>query len=142
MNNELTKRELEVMELIVKGLDDKEIADKLFISCLTVRTHKAHIYEKYSVNGDTARVKAVIKYLKYKRGLDMFENYEDENASFSENENKIPYLELAKQTGANRCIHFNWSNNINETCYKSDKDINKCLLLGGTKCNKSGVENE
>ncbi len=42
----LTKRELEIIDLLVKGLSYKEIQSKLFISMPTVKTHITHIYEK------------------------------------------------------------------------------------------------
>ncbi len=42
----LSKRELEIIYYIVKGLSDSEIADKLFISRLTVQTHIKNIYRK------------------------------------------------------------------------------------------------
>jgi DNA-binding CsgD family transcriptional regulator len=42
----LTKREVEVLELIVRGLTNREIGEALFISTLTVATHIKNIYEK------------------------------------------------------------------------------------------------
>jgi DNA-binding CsgD family transcriptional regulator len=42
----LSKRELEIIYYIVKGLSQGEIADKLFISKLTVHTHVKNIYRK------------------------------------------------------------------------------------------------
>lgn len=45
----LTKREMEVLELLVKGLCAKEIADNLFISETTVVTHKKNLKKKYNV---------------------------------------------------------------------------------------------
>lgn len=47
--NLLTKRENEMLCLLVKGLRYKEIADKLFISTATVRTHIYNIYQKLHV---------------------------------------------------------------------------------------------
>ncbi len=46
----LSKREQEILELLSKGYRYKEIADKLFISLDTVRTHIRNIYEKLQVN--------------------------------------------------------------------------------------------
>jgi tetratricopeptide (TPR) repeat protein len=46
---QLSKRELEVLSCLSIGLTDKEIADKLFISVTTVRTHCRRIYEKLQV---------------------------------------------------------------------------------------------
>jgi DNA-binding NarL/FixJ family response regulator len=42
----LSKRELEIVYYIVKGLSYGEIADKLYISKLTVHTHVKNIYRK------------------------------------------------------------------------------------------------
>jgi FixJ family two-component response regulator len=42
----LTPREKEVLELVVAGLLNKQIADKLGTSELTVKTHRAHLMQK------------------------------------------------------------------------------------------------
>ncbi len=64
-NNEslrdLSNREMEILELLAKGLLYKEIAANLFISPETVRKHVYHIYEKLHVNN---RVEAVNKYFR------------------------------------------------------------------------------
>ncbi len=39
----LTKREIEILNLVSKGLTNKEIADKLFISLRTVTNHRAKL---------------------------------------------------------------------------------------------------
>jgi DNA-binding NarL/FixJ family response regulator len=54
----LSIRENEILDLLAKGLRLKEIADKLFISLNTVRTHIRHIYEKLQVQ---SRVEALNK---------------------------------------------------------------------------------
>jgi DNA-binding NarL/FixJ family response regulator len=56
----LSKRELEILNLLSKGYTNKEIAAKIFISYETVRKHSFHIYEKLHVN---SRVEAVNVYL-------------------------------------------------------------------------------
>jgi DNA-binding NarL/FixJ family response regulator len=48
--NQLTKREKEVLELLAEGLSYKMVADKLFLSFNTVNTHIKHIYEKLHVS--------------------------------------------------------------------------------------------
>lgn len=49
----LTKRESEVLEHLARGYRYKEIADKLFVSLETVRSHVHHIYEKLQVSSRT-----------------------------------------------------------------------------------------
>lgn len=49
----LTEREKEILLLLSEGLRYKEIADKLFLSTETVRTHIRNIYEKLQVNSRT-----------------------------------------------------------------------------------------
>ncbi|MFT4601781.1 MAG: DNA-binding CsgD family transcriptional regulator/Tfp pilus assembly protein PilF [Arenicella sp.] len=57
--NPLSEREIEVLYKIAKGKMNKEIADELFISVNTVKTHILHIYEKLAVQNRTeAAVKA------------------------------------------------------------------------------------
>lgn len=56
----LSEREIEVLQLIVEGLPNNKIADRLFISTDTVKSHIKHIMEKLSVNDRTqAAVKAI-----------------------------------------------------------------------------------
>ncbi|WNM19818.1 response regulator transcription factor [Flavobacterium capsici] len=57
----LTIRENEILDLIAKGLMNKEVAYQLDISVGTVRKHIQNIYEKLQVN---TRVEAVNMYLK------------------------------------------------------------------------------
>lgn len=44
----ITPRELQVIELILRGLAYREVADALFLSIKTVKTHVYHVYEKTS----------------------------------------------------------------------------------------------
>ncbi len=55
----LTKRELEILELLSKGFLYKEIADKTGISFGTVRQHIFHIYEKLHVHNKTEAINKV-----------------------------------------------------------------------------------
>ena len=48
--NELSSREKEIIHCLERGMMYKEIAEKLFISPQTVRTHIRNIYEKLQVN--------------------------------------------------------------------------------------------
>jgi DNA-binding NarL/FixJ family response regulator len=56
----LSDREMEILSYLAKGYHDKEIADKLFLSIKTVRTHLRNIYKKLHVR---SRTEAVLKYL-------------------------------------------------------------------------------
>lgn len=58
---DLTKRELEVLELLFKEKTNKEIADELFISLRTVETHKHHIMEKTGAKNMAGLVKFAIR---------------------------------------------------------------------------------
>jgi len=52
----LSKRELEVLQLMADGLSNKEIASKLFVSLNTIKTHSAQIFEKMEVKRRTQAV--------------------------------------------------------------------------------------
>lgn len=47
---DLSKRELDVLELLMRGYDTGSVAEKLFVSPHTVKTHMYHIYKKMGVN--------------------------------------------------------------------------------------------
>lgn len=53
---ELSKRELEILGLLSKGLSNQEIASKLFISLSTVKTHNQNLFEKLEVERRTQAV--------------------------------------------------------------------------------------
>jgi ATP/maltotriose-dependent transcriptional regulator MalT len=52
----ITKRELEVLELIAEGLSNREIADKLFVSENTVKTHSSRVFDKLGAKRRTQAV--------------------------------------------------------------------------------------
>ena len=52
----ITRRELEILELIAQGLSNREIAEKLFVSENTVKTHSSHLFDKLSVKRRTQAV--------------------------------------------------------------------------------------
>ncbi len=54
----LTKRENDILNGIAEGLTDKGLADRLFLSPHTVRTHLKNIYEKLHVH---SKVEAVMR---------------------------------------------------------------------------------
>lgn len=49
----LSKREMEVLKILAQGLSNQEIADQLFISLKTVKTHVSNIFNKLEVNDRT-----------------------------------------------------------------------------------------
>jgi DNA-binding NarL/FixJ family response regulator len=57
----LSKREVEVMELVLEGCRNKEIADALSISQETVRVHLRTIFAKLDVHDRTAAVKVALR---------------------------------------------------------------------------------
>ena len=52
----ITKRELEILELIAKGMSNREIAEKLFVSESTVKTHSSRLFDKLSAKRRTQAV--------------------------------------------------------------------------------------
>ena len=63
LHDDLTKRELEVLSLITKGLSNQEIAERLFITIKTVKTHVSNILSKLEVSD---RTQATIYAFKHK----------------------------------------------------------------------------
>jgi len=60
-NKSLTKREKEIINLVVEGLSNKEIAEKLCISIRTVDSHKNNIMQKLGLKSSVELVKYAIK---------------------------------------------------------------------------------
>jgi DNA-binding NarL/FixJ family response regulator len=58
----LSHREMEIMELISHSMTNEEIADKLFISSKTVKTHLRNIFEKAGIRN---RVEAALLYARH-----------------------------------------------------------------------------
>ena len=50
----LTRREKEILLLIAQGLTSQEMADRLFLSALTVETHRRNLLAKFDVNNTAA----------------------------------------------------------------------------------------
>jgi len=57
----LTRREKEILGLIVEGLSNKEIASKLSISVRTVENHRNHLLQKFDVKNTAGLVKIAIE---------------------------------------------------------------------------------
>ena len=56
-----TKREVEILRLIVLGLSNREIGEKLFISPRTVDTHRTNMMEKLQVKNIAGLIRYAIK---------------------------------------------------------------------------------
>jgi DNA-binding CsgD family transcriptional regulator len=52
----ITRRELEILELIARGLSNREIAELLFVSENTVKTHSSRLFDKLSAKRRTQAV--------------------------------------------------------------------------------------
>lgn len=52
----ITKRELEVLQLMAEGLSNKEIADRLYLSLSTVKSHSNNLFDKLGVQRRTQAV--------------------------------------------------------------------------------------
>lgn len=62
LDKDLTKREIDVVNLICKGMSNKEIAFKLSITERTVRQYITPIFRKMNV---TSRAKLIVKCIPY-----------------------------------------------------------------------------
>lgn len=52
----ITPRELEILQLIADGLSNREIAEKLFVSENTVKTHSSRLFDKLGARRRTQAV--------------------------------------------------------------------------------------
>jgi ATP/maltotriose-dependent transcriptional regulator MalT len=52
----ITPREIEILELIAQGLSNREIAEKLFVSENTVKTHSSRVLDKLGAKRRTQAV--------------------------------------------------------------------------------------
>lgn len=57
----ISKREHEVLVLMAQGLSNQEVADKLFVSLNTVKTHSSKLFEKLNVQRRTQAVQEAKK---------------------------------------------------------------------------------
>jgi DNA-binding CsgD family transcriptional regulator len=53
---EITPRELEILELMAKGMSNREIAENLFVSENTVKTHSSRVFDKLGARRRTQAV--------------------------------------------------------------------------------------
>lgn len=59
--SELTRRELEILQLIAEGLSSKEIADQLHVSVRTVDSHRANMMQKLEIRKVSKLVRYAIR---------------------------------------------------------------------------------
>ena len=52
----ISKRELEVLQLMAEGLSNQEIASRLFLSLNTIKTHSSRLFEKMDVERRTQAI--------------------------------------------------------------------------------------
>jgi len=52
----ITKRELEILDLIARGMSNREIANQLFVSENTIKTHSSRLFDKLSAKRRTQAV--------------------------------------------------------------------------------------
>jgi ATP/maltotriose-dependent transcriptional regulator MalT len=52
----ITAREFEILQLIAGGMSNREIAEKLFVSENTVKTHSSRLFDKLSAKRRTQAV--------------------------------------------------------------------------------------
>jgi DNA-binding CsgD family transcriptional regulator len=52
----ISKRELEVLTLMAEGLSNQEIAERLFVSLNTIKTHSSNLFEKLDVKRRTQAI--------------------------------------------------------------------------------------
>jgi DNA-binding NarL/FixJ family response regulator len=57
----LSTREIEILKLLIEGLSNEGISERLFISSITVRNHITHIYQKLHVHSKSQAVTKAVK---------------------------------------------------------------------------------
>lgn len=58
---DLSEREIEILQLVAQGMNNKAIAKSLLVSEATVKAHVLHIFNKLGVNDRTAAVTSALK---------------------------------------------------------------------------------
>ncbi|MDF7820926.1 response regulator transcription factor [Runella sp. MFBS21] len=61
VTEQLSPRENDVLDLLVKGMSVRQISDALFVSEKTVRKHLEHIYEKLQVKGSREAIAKFVR---------------------------------------------------------------------------------
>ena len=73
----LSGRELEVLELMIHGLSNQQISERLFLSASAVSKHVANVFVKLGLSAgeDNRRVRAVLAYLTESNSCNFWEDY-------------------------------------------------------------------
>ena len=58
----LSKREMEVLQLLVEGLSNQEIGERLYVSESTVKSHVSNLFSKLDVKRRTQAVNRALEY--------------------------------------------------------------------------------
>ncbi len=66
LSEQLTAREMDVLELLIQGYSNREISERLFISVHTVKNHITNIFQKIGVN-DRSQLIALVYQLSHRR---------------------------------------------------------------------------
>ena len=61
LERKISKRELEVLTLMAEGLSNQEIAERLFVSLNTIKTHSTKLFEKLEVKRRTQAIETAKK---------------------------------------------------------------------------------
>jgi pimeloyl-ACP methyl ester carboxylesterase/DNA-binding CsgD family transcriptional regulator len=65
--DDLSPRELEVLEMVAAGLSNEEIGERLFVSVRTVERHLSNVYAKLRISGKAARAAAAARFSTLRR---------------------------------------------------------------------------
>lgn len=71
-NSVLTPREVEIIQLIMQGYNNRKVSEELCISEHTTKAHLSSIYEKLGV---VNRVQAVVKYLQVNKVINISNSF-------------------------------------------------------------------
>jgi len=67
--NSVTKREMQILQLIIEEFTSQEIAKKLFISFCTVETHRLHLIQKMGVRNTAGLVREALYTNLYQKSM-------------------------------------------------------------------------
>ena len=112
----LGQREERIVELLLQGCDNDEIARQLHIACRTVKAHFNRLFLRFGITSGVKRVKLAT--LLYRRQLRLEANVAKREAPVSERPESSNLLPKA-QPCANRRVQ--WENDSLVDAYASDK---------------------